>query len=234
MKDAMILSDDISEVICATLRAAIFEGALKPGDKLKEDILAQHFKASRTVVRGALSLLAQQNLAERRRNHGTFVASPTPLEARNLLETRRIIELSAMDALQGKLGEKEFEVLEKVVDTERRVHAGTDFTEKKKIAGEFDYTLVGFTGNEVLLNMLQNVLTRLSLVTALYARDQGTGSGVAQHEAIVDLLRKGEFDAARTSMAAHLDEMAKSIAFEGVDGEKDEFLAILERMTAQA
>ena len=234
MKDNMILSDDISEVICATLRAAIFEGALKPGDKLKEDILAKHFKTSRTVVRGALSLLAQQNLAERRRNHGSFVASPSPEEAKNLLATRRVLELAVMDSLPGRLGKSEFEALDAAVDIERQVHAGDDFTAKRRIAGDFDHILAGFTGNNVLMAMLQNVLTRLSLVTALYDRDHGCGSGAVQHEMVVNHLKAGDFDAARRAMAVHLDEMEGNISFTDGDGDKDEFLVILERMTVKA
>ncbi|WP_406721107.1 GntR family transcriptional regulator [Thioclava litoralis] len=233
MKDTMILSDDISEVICATLRAAIFEGALKPGDKLKEDILAQHFGASRTVVRGALSMLAQQHLAERRRNHGSFVASPTPEEAKNLLATRRVLEMAAMDTLNGQLGKKEFETLGKTIENEARVHAGADQTEKKRIAGDFHHILAGFSGNTVLLAMLENVLTRLSLVNAMYERQTGCTCGTSHHELILNHLKSGDFDAAREAMAVHLDDMESSISYNGVDGEKDEFLAILERMTGK-
>ncbi|MBT9386123.1 FCD domain-containing protein [Pseudooceanicola sp. CBS1P-1] len=138
-----------------------------------------------------------------------------------------------MVSLPGRLGKAELEALEAAVDVERRVHAGDDFTAKKRIAGDFDHILAGFTGNGVLMAMLQNVLTRLSLVNALYDREQGCGRGVAQHEAIVGHLKSGDFDSAHAAMAAHLDEMESSIAYEGVDGEKDVFLAILERMTAK-
>ena len=234
MKDAMILSDDISEVICATLRAAIFEGALKPGDKLKEDILASHFKTSRTVVRGALTMLAQQNLAERRRNHGSFVATPTPEEARNLLATRRVLEMAAMETLPGRLTKKEFDVLAQTIETETKVHAGRDAVEKRRIAGDFHHILAGFAGNTVLLAMLENVLTRISLVSALYERASDCNCGTSHHATILDHLKAGDFDAARTAMAVHLDDMADNMVFDGVNGEKDEFLAILERVTGQS
>lgn len=233
MKDAMILSDDISEVICATLRAAIFEGALKPGDKLKEDILAKHFGTSRTVVRGALSMLAQQNLAERRRNHGTFVASPSAAEARNLVATRRVLEMAVMEALPGCLDKKAHEILARTIETETKVHAGSDAIAKRKIAGDFHHILASFTGNDVLLAMLENVLTRLSLVSALYERASENTCGTSHHALILDQLKSGKFEEARSAMATHLDDMESNFAYEGTDGDKDAFLAILERMTSK-
>lgn len=233
MRDEAPPTDDISEEICATLRAAIFEGALKPGDKLKEDILAKHFGASRTVVRGALSMLAQQNLAERRRNHGSFVASPSPTEAKNLLATRRVLEMAVMDTLAGHVGTREFDRLTRTIQREKQVHSGSDVTEKKRIAGDFHYLLAEFTGNEVLRAMLENILTRLSLVNALYEKSAGCSCGTPHHEAILAQLRDGDFAAARAAMAVHLDDIEASIAFERPSKSEDDFLAILERMTAR-
>ena len=233
MKDDAAPSDDISEAICATLRAAIFEGALKPGDKLKEDILAKHFGTSRTVVRGALSMLTQQNLAERRRNHGSFVATPTPTEARSLLATRRVLEMAVMEALSGHVGPKEFDRLTRTIQREKQVHAGRDVTEKKRIAGDFHYLLADFSGNEVLRAILENILTRLSLVNALYEKSAGCSCGTPHHEAILSQLKGGDFAAARAAMAAHLDDIEASIAFDQPSTDEDDFLAILERMTAK-
>ncbi|GGG69380.1 GntR family transcriptional regulator [Salipiger pallidus] len=233
MKDTMILSDDISEVICATLRAAIFEGSLKPGDKLKEDVLATHFKASRTVVRGALTMLAQQKLAERRRNHGSFVATPSKEEAQNLLATRRVLEMAVMDTIPGRLKAKDFDVLARHVENETKVHSGHDSMEKKRIAGDFHHMLAEYAGNDVLLTMLENVLTRLSLVQSLYERKTECNCGTSHHAVILEHLKSEDYDAAREAMAVHLEDMADNIVYEGVDGEKDEFLAILERMTGK-
>lgn len=233
MKDDTAPTDDISEAICGTLRAAIFEGALKPGDKLKEDILAKHFGTSRTVVRGALSMLTQQNLAERRRNHGSFVATPTPAEARNLLATRRVLEMAVMETLSGHVGPKEFDRLTKTIQREKQVHSGRDVTEKKRIAGDFHYLLADFSGNEVLRAVLENILTRLSLVNALYEKSAGCSCGTPHHETILLALKGGDFTAARAAMAVHLDDIESSIAFDQPSTEEDDFLAILERMTAK-
>ena len=231
MKDSAISPPDVTEVICATLRAAIFEGALLPGDKLKEDLLALHFKASRTVVRGALSMLAQQHLAERRRNHGSFVASPSPEEARNLLATRRVLEMAVIHALPGKISAREIAALNKAIAHERQVHATGNLQDKKKISGDFHYLLADFTGNTVLRSLLENILTRMSLVNALYEKSAGCSCGTDHHEAIVGHLQRGDVAAAAEAMTTHLDDIENSISFDGTRGDEDGFLAILERMS---
>lgn len=233
MKEAPIHSDDICEDICATLRAAIFEGELKPGDKLVEETIARHFRTSRTVVRGALSMLAQQSLAERRRNHGSFVATPGEAEARNLLATRRVLEIAVMDALEGKLGPKQVSQLARTIAHEKQVHAGHDRAAKKRIAGDFHYLLAEFTGNTVLNRMLENILARLSLVNALYERATACSCGTAHHEAILSHLERGDLAGARRAMAVHLDDMEAGIVFRTASTEEDGFLAILERMSAK-
>ncbi|WP_245610199.1 GntR family transcriptional regulator [Tatumella morbirosei] len=85
-------TEDVSERIRITLAKAIGEGALKPGSKILEEAIAEHFGVSRTVVRGALGVLESDHLLERKRNRGTFVAEPGIEEARNLFEARRKIE----------------------------------------------------------------------------------------------------------------------------------------------
>lgn len=233
MKEDVAYADDVCVLICATLRAAIFEGVLRPGDKLKEDVIAQHFKTSRTVVRGALSMLADQKLAERRRNHGSFVASPGEKEARDLMKTRRVLEMAVMDAIQGRVGSKEIDRLGQVIKRERQVHAGHDETAKRRIAGDFHYLLAEFAGNAVLGSVIENTLTRLSLVNALYEKSSGCSCGTAHHEAIVTHLKRGDTAAAASAMAVHLDDIEAGIEFDRKVKEGDGFLAILERMTAK-
>ena len=233
MKTSPAHSDEICEDVCATLRAAIFEGELKPGDKLVEETIARHFRTSRTVVRGALSMLAQQSLAERRRNHGFFVATPGEAEARNLLATRRVLELSVTESLDGRLGSKEFDRLARTISREKAVHAGHDRAAKKRIAGDFHYLLAELTGNTVLSLMLENILTRLSLVNALYELPSACSCGTAHHEAILSHLERGDIAGARRAMALHLDDMAGRIVFQRPEKEEDGFLSILERMSAK-
>ena len=57
-----------SASICRSLRRAIVEQAIRPGDRLPEDALGERFGVSRTIARQALGQLAGEGLVELRRN----------------------------------------------------------------------------------------------------------------------------------------------------------------------
>ncbi|HVL57743.1 MAG TPA: GntR family transcriptional regulator [Burkholderiaceae bacterium] len=78
--------------LAAAIRAAIQEGELSPGSHLSEFALAQRFRASRTPVRNALSLLAAEDLVIFRPNRGYVVRSMSAAEIQGRLRVRAAME----------------------------------------------------------------------------------------------------------------------------------------------
>src|SRR4051812_34098253 len=81
-----------SGAIYRALFDAILAQELKPGTKLNEETLGSFFKASRTIVRAALTRLHAESLIELKQNRGAFVASPSLTEARQVFEARLCVE----------------------------------------------------------------------------------------------------------------------------------------------
>src|SRR5688572_18498237 len=84
--------EDRALAIREQLRDAIIDRRLAPGTKLSEAEVGTLFDVSRTVVRAALQALAFEGLVRTERNRGAFVANPTPDEARQVFQSRRLIE----------------------------------------------------------------------------------------------------------------------------------------------
>ena len=83
-------TEDVLDRICTTLATAISGGALKPGSKILDDVIAGHFGVSRTVVRGALDILQRDHLVERLLDQELLyreisIAAHTPPSPRALL-----------------------------------------------------------------------------------------------------------------------------------------------------
>ncbi len=70
----------------------IVTGALRPGEKLDEVSLAEHFNVSRTPIREALAQLGAMGLAERRPNRGAIVAVVTQEHLRSMFESMAELE----------------------------------------------------------------------------------------------------------------------------------------------
>jgi len=94
--DAPDASDRVSR-ISEGVTAAILEHRLLPGTKLGEDEIGEIYGASRTLVRTALQQLAHEGIVNIEKNRGAFVARPTPGDAREVFEARRLIEPTIVD-----------------------------------------------------------------------------------------------------------------------------------------
>ena len=81
-----------ADLIFESLRRAVISGALKDGDALRQEELAQHFNTSRIPVREALTRLEQHGLAQIRRFHGYTVAQMSRAQIEEICRFRALVE----------------------------------------------------------------------------------------------------------------------------------------------
>jgi len=88
------------EQVAANLYSSVFNritsGRQAAGTRLKEDELAREFGVSRTPVRAALRLLAQDGLVEIVPNHGARARGFTADDLESVYEIRKVLELLAL------------------------------------------------------------------------------------------------------------------------------------------
>jgi len=78
--------------IAASLRQAILNGDFKPGERIRQDRLADRFGASRQPVREALKILDSEGLIRLVANAGAWVASLSLEECEELYRVRELLE----------------------------------------------------------------------------------------------------------------------------------------------
>ncbi|SHH00605.1 transcriptional regulator, GntR family [Kaistia soli DSM 19436] len=225
-------ADDITDKICATLAGAVAERALKPGTKILEDAIADHFGVSRTVVRGALGILQRDHLLERKRNRGTFVAEPSVAEAKDLFETRRALERVILERVIQRATAADFDRLDVIVDDEQRVHDATDEAAKKGLSGQFHIELARLGGNEVMTELLGKVVARISLVMALYEEEPHDDCGTNHHREIIADLRRHDLAAAQERMDEHLADIESRVRLTQAQGDRHAFVSVLKAFSS--
>jgi DNA-binding GntR family transcriptional regulator len=202
----MTNSDDNNQRITAVyagLKRAIIEQVLRPGTKLPEDSIGETFGVSRTLVRSALTTLAAEGLVELRRNRGALVAMPSLDEAREVFDVRANLEQLVVHRLAGRLNRSQIKELREHVDKEQHAR-GRDGPESVRLAGEFHVLLAGFTGNRLLARYVGEVVSRSSLILALYARPHSSDCAVNEHRMLIDAIAKGDEQKALHLMQHHL------------------------------
>jgi DNA-binding GntR family transcriptional regulator len=224
-------NDDVSERIRTTLANAIGEGALKPGTKILEDAMADHFGVSRTVVRGALGVLESDHLLERKRNRGTFVAEPGIGEAKALFEARRKIEHVILELVMARATAEQLDALEKLTDEEEHIHHHGDEKSKTVLSGKFHIVLAELAGNAVLTEMLSKIVARLSLVMALYEEEKQDDCGADHHRMIVSALKAKDLTEAQGLMDHHLADIEGRVRLTEGQGDRHTFMAVLENFS---
>ena len=197
-----------SETLYRALRRAIIERALRPGDKLPEDVIGERFGVSRTIVRGVLGRLNGEGLVDLIPNRGATVAQPTLEEAYDIFEARRSLERDVVRRLVGNISEAEILLLREHVAREEAARA-ENAAASIRLAGEFHILLADMAGNTVTARYINQLVSRCSLILALYGRPHSSNCAISEHLEIVAALQDGDREKALALMDRHLEAVTE-------------------------
>lgn len=203
------------ERIYRELFDAIIDHRLPPGTPLPEDTLATAFGVSRTLVRKALFRLAHEKLVELRRNRGAVVAQPSVEEARQLFEARRLIEPMLVRTAAMRVVEAELQELQRHIGEERAAFGRGDRRALIRLSGEFHRRLATIAGNRVLTEFLEELISRTSLVIALYERPAIWPCSMGEHKGLLDAVAARNGEQAADLMHRHLDHCEAQLDLSG-------------------
>ena len=97
------------DLVIASLRIAILTGALGPGERLRQEDLAQRFRASRIPIREALRALEYEGLVVSEPNRGSRVVDLDPVDIEEVYDLRILLESKAIRLTAPLLDEHDFE-----------------------------------------------------------------------------------------------------------------------------
>ena len=193
--------------IHASIRRAVLEQKLAPGTRLPEDQVGGLFGASRTLVRAALQRLEHDGIVTVTRNRGAFVASPSVEEARQVFEARRLVESVTVARAAARIEAAETDALEDVLARGAAAMLGGDRGTAIRLSGEFHLSIGTSARQAVLHGFLVELVSRSSLVIALYGRGYHSACGDDEHRQLLAALCNRDPDAAARLMATHLDHI---------------------------
>lgn len=209
-----------SEAVYLSLRRAIIEQALRPGMKLPEDAIGEQFKVSRSSVRNALVRLNAEGLVEIRPNKGACVAEPTLAEALDIFALRRSLEREVVGRLARQIAAPDLKKLEAHVAEERKAMHSTGPL-PVRLAGEFHILLAELTGSKLLVRYISEIVSRCSLIMALYSRPHSSECAVDEHLRIIGALRQRDPERAIQEMERHLSDVEERAQLRAPDGRSD-------------
>ncbi|AKJ31110.1 GntR family transcriptional regulator [Caldimonas brevitalea] len=197
--------------IVESITTAIVERRLMPGTKLAEQKIADVFKVSRTLVRQALNQLSRDRLVTLEPARGAFVARPSVAEARQVFEVRRLLEAEMIRRLAARITPAQVSGLREHLQREQAAVQRTDVPGRTRLLADFHVVLARLLGNDVLAEMLQDLLSRSSLISLMYQSAHSAEHSFDEHVAVVDALERRDANAAVRLMEHHLHNVERNL-----------------------
>ena len=103
--------------------------------------------------------------------------------------------------------------------------SGREAATSIRLAGEFHIMLAEMTGNTLLARYVNEVVSRCSLILALYGRPHSSECGVSEHRQVLEALASGDAERASGMMAEHLKAITSRALIDGSDQDPRDILA---------
>jgi DNA-binding GntR family transcriptional regulator len=200
-----------ADIIHARIYDAIVEQRLPPGTKLGEESLCEIFGVSRTLIRRVLQRLANEHVVESQPHRGAVVARPSVAEAREVFEARRALEAHVIAHLAHGLTPADAERLRRHLAKEQQAQAAGDRRRLIRRSGEFHLLLAELAGNRAIARFLRELISRTSLIIALYEAPGESCCPVDEHAEVIEALAGGRADVADQKMRAHLSGIERRL-----------------------
>lgn len=186
------------------LRHAILTGEIAPGEWLRQDELAERLGISSTPIREALRRLEADGLVEHVRHQGVKVVAYTLNAAREYYDLRSMLEPFALRLAAERIRPVDIAALEALVAEAQVLLAQQAMADLTEANWRFHEHLLGLCGSRLVQDVLGRVRRSFQLDTLLMIPERAAAS-VAEHQRIVDALKRGEVSVAENQLRENID-----------------------------
>lgn len=186
---------------------AILEQRIAPASRFTEEGLGKTFGVSRSVIRRVLAKLSHQQVIILRPNQRAQVAAPDAQQTRQILEARRMTEVTVVQLACDQATPAHIRQLRELIARERDCIDRDQRATAIRLSGEFHLQLAAMAHNAPLAQFLNSLVPLTSLIIAQYEAHACTYCAWQEHVAIVDALEQRDVNRAIGLMTQHLDHL---------------------------
>jgi DNA-binding GntR family transcriptional regulator len=198
------LAGPASQRVADYLRQAILGGDIKPGQRVRQAMVAERFGASRLPVREALRMLEAEGLIENEANKGARVPLLTMDEVDIIYQMRERLEPLALSQSIAHLRPDDLYRLEQIQDT---IESNSDVAAFLQL--DRDFHLLTYSGCH--FDQLTSMVTRLWNSTQHYRRIFVSTSGPermwvinSEHRLLLDAITRQDTTDAERYLSGHI------------------------------
>lgn len=198
-------SERVVDAVRDTLREAILDGRLLPGQKLSVPKLARQMGVSRSPVREAIVQLVGEGLAVERSRRGAVVASLSSRDLSEIYEVREVLEALAARLAARRVRPEQLRAMWAVLEQQRQAIEGDDPRLYNQTNHQLHTLISHSSGNPRLHRILALLFSEMQLAFRTLSNNPAhTMRGYQEHCQIVEALEARNPSAAEAAMRVHL------------------------------
>ncbi len=209
----------LREIVFETLRDAIINQTLEPGERLMEIQLADEMGVSRTPVREAIRKLELEGLVIMVPRKGAYVAGISVKDIHEVFEVRAALEGLAASLAAQRITPEELDEMEKSLFVEAGEIDGNNLRSIVEIDTTFHDLLYKTARNEKLVQMVNNLQEQLQRFrSASLARPGRSKTALEEHRKILEALALRDSKLAQALAIEHI-ENAETAMMESIESQ---------------
>ncbi len=211
----------LRDLVFHTLRRAIMQGYLKPGERLMEIKLANRMGVSRTPIREAIRMLELEGLVVMIPRKGAQVAKITEKDLRDVLEVRKGMEQLAVRYATERITDEQIDALFAASREFEQTVRSENLTEIAEADVHFHDLLYEATGNARLVQLLNNLREQMYRYRIEYLKKPSVRESlVKEHDALCEKLRERDMEGAMAIMDSHIQRQEEGILQQIIQAEE--------------
>ncbi len=187
------------------IRQAIIDGRAEPGQRLKEEELAQQLGISRTPIREALLMLQAEGLVETAPNRGATVRAYELSDLEDMYELRALLEGHAARRAATRIGADELEQLRASCERFEQLVGGTDVPALVSENAVFHDMILAAAESDRLIGMVRQVIAMpLVYKSYIWYSPEQAAASYRYHLELTDALEQADANRAELVMREHV------------------------------
>lgn len=191
----------LRDQVADELRDRIVNGALEPGQRLVERVLAQELEVSRVPVRDALVQLKGEGFVTEVPRKGAFVTSMSEHDVRELFNVREALEVLAVRLATESQDRHGLRRLREILDESASAIRASDAVEVGRCNQAFHDQITAMAHNDLLASILEPLEGRLHW---LLRQNDDPSRFHDEHEEIYEAIASGDVLVAQEVSLRHV------------------------------
>lgn len=203
----------LTEKTYNTLKRAILDLDLEPGELLTEEELSEQLGVSRTPLRAALSKLEYENLITVIPGRGTYVSELSIDYMEDIFDVREVIDMLSVKLAAERRTDEDIKEMHFLIEQQEQLlqYEEVDVKQFMKLDIEFHCVISRATNNEILKRLTLELVesyNRYILVAPFLDR---ANTIVSEHKRIIEAIKEGDGEKAAKIVQNHISDIRESL-----------------------